>query len=260
MRGGAQSHLMRCADGNFYVIKFQNNPQHRRVLANELLATRLAGEAGICVPETRVIEVTEWLIANSPEMTVDLGGRSEPCAPGLQSGARFAIDPFTGHIFDYLPAEKFADVENLAEFAGMLGLDKWTCNANGRQAVFLKPARRRKYRACFIDQGYCFNAGEWNFPDSPLRGVFARNEVYAGVTGWESFEPWLSRIERMAPETIAACADGIPPAWHGDADALDRLLEKLIARRARVRDLITEFRRSSREPFPRWREHVAVAH
>ena len=23
MRGGAQSHLMRCADGNFYVVKFQ---------------------------------------------------------------------------------------------------------------------------------------------------------------------------------------------------------------------------------------------
>jgi hypothetical protein len=25
MRGGAQSHLMRCADGNYYVVKFQNN-------------------------------------------------------------------------------------------------------------------------------------------------------------------------------------------------------------------------------------------
>ncbi len=27
MRGGAQSHLMRCADSNYYVVKFQNNPQ-----------------------------------------------------------------------------------------------------------------------------------------------------------------------------------------------------------------------------------------
>ena len=42
MRGGAQGHLMRCADGNFYVVKFRNNPQHLRVLANELLGTRLA--------------------------------------------------------------------------------------------------------------------------------------------------------------------------------------------------------------------------
>src|SRR5438105_8806738 len=31
MRGGAQSHLMRCDDGYYYVVKFQNNPQHTRV-------------------------------------------------------------------------------------------------------------------------------------------------------------------------------------------------------------------------------------
>ncbi len=37
MRGGAQSHLMRCDDSHYYVVKFQNNPQHRRVLVNELL-------------------------------------------------------------------------------------------------------------------------------------------------------------------------------------------------------------------------------
>jgi hypothetical protein len=28
--------MMRCSDGNFYVVKFRNNPQHFRVLANEL--------------------------------------------------------------------------------------------------------------------------------------------------------------------------------------------------------------------------------
>ena len=41
MRGGAQSQLMRCSDENYYVVKFQNNPQHRRILVNELLGTRL---------------------------------------------------------------------------------------------------------------------------------------------------------------------------------------------------------------------------
>ena len=46
MRGGAQSHLMRCDDGHYYVVKFRNNPQHERVLANEFLATRLAERVG----------------------------------------------------------------------------------------------------------------------------------------------------------------------------------------------------------------------
>jgi hypothetical protein len=44
MRGGAQAHLMRADDGRFYVVKFQNNPQHLRVPANELLATGQGGK------------------------------------------------------------------------------------------------------------------------------------------------------------------------------------------------------------------------
>jgi hypothetical protein len=47
MRGGPQSHLMRCSDGNYYVVKFQNHPQRRRILVNALLGTRLAGRMGL---------------------------------------------------------------------------------------------------------------------------------------------------------------------------------------------------------------------
>jgi len=36
-----------------------------------------------------------------------------------------------------------------------------------------------------------------HFPDAPLRGVFGRKDVYAGITGWDSFEPWLTRIEGL---------------------------------------------------------------
>jgi len=41
MRGGSQAHLMRASDGAFYVVKFQNNPQSPRVLANEMFATQV---------------------------------------------------------------------------------------------------------------------------------------------------------------------------------------------------------------------------
>ena len=39
MRGGAQAHLLECDDGHFYVVKFRNNPQHRRILINEWIAS-----------------------------------------------------------------------------------------------------------------------------------------------------------------------------------------------------------------------------
>lgn len=254
MRGGAQSHLMRCEDQNFYVVKFQNNPQHKRVLANELLATRLAERVGLPVPRTDVVEVGDWLVRNSPELAMQFSGKTEPCSSGLQFGARYVLDPFEGQVLDYLPESALDRLRNAATFAGMLCVDKWTCNANGRQAVFWRKSRERKYSATFIDQGYCFNAGEWNFPDSPLRGVYARNEVYKDVKGWESFEPWLTRLELMPLETLAECADGVPTEWYGDPDDLERLIVQLDKRRGRIRELIVAFKESSREPFPGWTE------
>ena len=160
-----------------------------------------------------------------------------------------------GQVVDYLPEQQLLEVRNLREFAGILALDKWTCNINGRQAVFQKSRRERLYRATFIDQGYCFHGGDWKFVDATLRGVYADNTVYRGVTGWQSFEPWLSRIESLAPETVWAIGETIPPEWYGfDLSALEALLERLLARRARVRELIVAFRESSRRPFPNWGE------
>ena len=57
LRGGAQAHLLRASDGNCYVTKFQNNPQHIRVLANEMMASRLGSLLGLPMPRVEVIEV-----------------------------------------------------------------------------------------------------------------------------------------------------------------------------------------------------------
>jgi hypothetical protein len=117
--------------------------------------------------------------------------------------------------------------------------------------------REKKYTAAFIDQGYCFNAGEWTFPDYPLRGVYARNEVYEGVRGWESFEPWLSRIEKMDSDVVWSLAGEIPPEWYGDAwDELEKLVKTLLERRKAVRQLIEAFRVSARRPFPEWADQA----
>ena len=253
MRGGAQSHLMLASDGQPYVVKFQNNPQHTRVLANEFLATRLAEAIGLSVPQCEVVEVTDWLIDNSTELTLTYENREERCLSGLQFGSKLIGGLMPGQVVDYLPENHLQETKNLHEFAGMLVIDKWTCNSNGRQAVFYKKPRERRYTATFIDQGYCFNAGEWKFVDAPLRGVYARNLVYHGVRNWDSFEPWLGRIEGFDPQVVWSIAETIPPEWYGgDLSDMEQLIEQLLERRDRIRELITLFRESSREPFPNW--------
>jgi len=253
MRGGAQGQLMLGADGQVYVVKFQNNPQHVRVLANEFLASRIAVAAGLTAPETVLMEVSSWLVENTPELEMDLGRTRVRCTAGLNFGSRFVGGLMPGQAVDYLPEEQMAEVRNLNEFAGILALDKWTGNANGRQAVFARKQRERRYRAVFIDYGYCFHAGEWRFEDLPLRGVYYRNDVYREISGWEAFEPWLTRLETMAAETVWAAANEIPPEWYGgDQSEMEALVEKLLSRRSRIRELIEGFGKSDRRPFPKW--------
>src|SRR3974390_1735701 len=109
MRGGAQSHLMRCL--------------------NELLGTRLAGRLGLPTAPVEVVEVSAELIRLTPEL--------------------WKKGPGTG-------AELNRASSDSAVEAGTRG-----------------PA----YRTEMIDQGFCFNAGEWNFPDAPLRGLYARGRA-----------------------------------------------------------------------------------
>jgi len=252
MRGGAQGHLMRADDGHYYVVKFQNNPQHLKVLVNEFLATRLAEQIGLPVPATEIVSVSDWLVHSTPELRIEIAGRSVPCSPGLQFGARYVCDPFGGQVFDYMPESMFERIRNPEVFTGMLAADKWLGNADGRQAVFWRKTGEKTYRVSFIDQGYCFNAGEWTFPDLALHGVYYRNYFYARVTGWESFQPWLSRIEELSPAVIRKIAGEIPPEWCNDWEALKILVDSVIQRRSKVRDLIAAFRDSSRNPFPAW--------
>jgi hypothetical protein len=285
MRGGAQAHLMRCSDGHYYVVKFQNNPQHRRVLVNELLGTRLAARMGLPTTPVAVVQVSEELIRLTPELCVELPRSRTPCQAGLQFASRYPGDPRKMALHDFLPDEQLREVANLHDFAGMLVFDKWTCNTNGRQTLFYLQERTAKeqapaawranvlvaefgpagdggettpllprYETRMIDQGFCFNAGEWTFPDAPLRGLYTRNRVYQGITGMESFAPWLARLETgLAERVLNELVKDIPPQWYADDyDALMRLLEQLHHRRTRVRELILAAKKSNRQPFPNW--------
>lgn len=117
LRGGAQSHLLKASDGNCYVTKFQNNPQHIRVLANEMFATRLGLRLGLPMPQVAVIEVSQRLIEHSPELRFQLAGSQISCKSGKQLGSLYVSQHSPGFTFDYLPNEMLKSVRNLSDFA-----------------------------------------------------------------------------------------------------------------------------------------------
>ena len=63
---------MRCDDVYYYVVKFQNDPQHRRIPVNELLGTKLAAGLGLPTVPVEIVAVSDELIRLTPELAVEL--------------------------------------------------------------------------------------------------------------------------------------------------------------------------------------------
>ncbi len=256
MRGASQPWLVRCEDGASYVVKFQNNPQHARVLANEMLASRLAQRIGLPVAVPAFVEVPDSLLGGLSHLVFEIGERREPIVPGMHFGSRFPGIPNETLVADFLPDRLLRRVRNLsAAFLGAFVFDKWTCNCDGRQVIFHRPAENGQsaYSVTMIDQGFCFNDGDWTFPDSPLRGLYPRRLVYEKVIGMESFEPFLQRIENLTSQELEECALGIPADWcEPNPQELPRLMEVLYSRRRSVRQAIIDAKNSVLTPFPNW--------
>ena len=262
MRGGAQAHLIEASDGHSYVVKFHNNPQHRRILVNEWIASTFLHYLGIAAPETAMVELTQEFLAATPDVHIQLGRERRPVTPGWHFGSRFPGDPMRTVVYDFLPDTLLEQVENLQDFLGVLAFDKWMGNADSRQAIFFR-ARvhdplaanppRLGFVAQMVDNGYVFEGPHWRWGESPIQGLYFRPLVYRTVRGLAEFEPWLDRIRNFPEEVVDQAVKRIPPAWlEGDEDELERLLERLMKRRERVPDLIEQCRSGRSNPFPIW--------
>jgi hypothetical protein len=267
MRGGAQSHLLEADDGNWYVVKFRNNPQHWRVLVNELICAALLDYLKIAAPEAALIHVSEEFLAAHPDVHLTLGSKRIPAEPGWQFGSRYPGDPARLAVYDFLPEALLARVANLDDFRAVLVFDKWVGNTDGRQAVFYRALVRREanagadasaagrpaFVARMIDHGFAFNGPGWDFSDSPLHGLYPRYSVYDAVRSLDDFEPWLGQMRHFPEEAIDLAWKRVPPAWvSGEEDAFDLLLERLYERRARLPELVAECRRGRVNPFRNW--------
>lgn len=266
MRGGAQSHLIEAADGEFYVLKSTNNPQHRRILVNEWLCSMFLRHLGIFVPKAMLIEITPEFVADQPKFYLTLGSRREPIPPGLHFGSHVAVNPDQTAIFDFLPDRILDKVENRRDFLGVLVFDKWVGQVDSRQAIFFRAHQRKHtglpkkrsagigYWAQMIDHGFAFKGDLWRFQDSPFQGPYFRPSVYAEVTSIDSFGPWLQSVNNFPTEVIEAARKQIPATWiKGDEDELERMLEHLLRRRSRVPALIHDTQRNRPGLFANWR-------
>jgi hypothetical protein len=265
MRGGAQAHLLEADDGKCYVVKFQNNPQHRRILVNEVLAAEILAHLQISSPAHEIVRISSEFLSANPEVHLQTGARRAPVEPGWHFGSCHPGHPDTLAIYDFVPDTLLAQVANAEQFLAVLTFDRWVANADGRQSIFFRaelrdwlsrpgpPPRKLGFVALMIDHGFAFNGPHWDLPDLAAAGLYPRRAVYSGVRSLRDFQPWIDRIVNFPPEVLDKALRRIPPAWIGeDSGELEALLESLLRRRKRIPELIEACRKAPGNPFPNW--------
>lgn len=265
MRGGAQAHLLEADDGHHYVVKCRNNPQHRRILINEIVASSIFDYLGLPTPKTAIVDLSASFLESNPEVHFQLGQSRLAVDPGWHFGSRFPAHPERITVYDFLPDMLLDKVTNLRHFLGALAADKWMGNADARQAIFFRASvrefaaaeahpLRKGFVAQMIDHGFAFDGPNWSFVDAPGQGLYFRHKVYEQVRGYDAFEPWLSQIRDCPPGPLDAALTRIPPGWLEGRDEADvtALLEKLYARRRRIDSLIGDLRKWRVTVFPNW--------
>lgn len=265
MRGGAQAHMLEADDGECYVVKFQNNPQHRRILVNEFVAAEILTHLQIASPAHQIVRLSAEFLAANPEVYLQMGTRRMPIAPGWHFGSRVPANPDTTAFYDFIPDSLLNQVANSEHFLGVLAFDRWVANADGRQSIFFRaqlndwlqrpgiPPRKLGFLVLMIDHGFAFNGPHWDFPESAVSGLYPRRIVYGGVKSIGDFEPWAERILNFPEEVFDRAERQIPPEWiRDDYEGLRKLFDALLRRRKRIRELIEDCRKAPGNPFPKW--------
>jgi hypothetical protein len=234
MRGETRACLIEADDGCAYVVKLANNPQRRRALVNEWIASALLKHLGIATPERAFVDIDE-------------GSLSDPLPAGRHFGSRYPGTPDAVSVWDIWPRALLPKLSNRAHFIGALVFDRWVSNAGPRQAIFFRqfagagvPAPPEGcWVAQMIDNGSVFGAGDWTFRDLPAQDLYCSGAAHGHDISARSLAPWLDALADLPYRVLEEAAAELPSEWiRGDERALEGLLAELYARRIRVPAMI----------------------
>ncbi len=220
LRGGSQPHLMQVSDGSYYVVKLQGNPQGTKVLANELLASRIAERIGLPVPRAEIVYLPEEIAA---EINFETPEGKLPVCSGIHCGLRIVICPLKGRMYEVLPSSELRKIRNRTDLVGAELFDFWTRNLDQRQQIYWRRCAEKKFSVCFIDNGHCFGGPEWKFDRTA-------HPFHLTEFDEQRLREWIKRIEGVRRAELSMLAAEIPAEWYGnDSHALNSMLDELFA-------------------------------
>ena len=232
MRGGSQSCLIRAEDGNFYIVKFLDNPQGSNILFNEAFGAELMRTIDIQVPKWCQIFFSDEFIYANPSMWFEYETSIQKPAAGFHFGSLCVSPHGAGIIYEMAPKSRFHLIANREQFVGVFLFDLWANQGDSRQAIFVQEVSGRAIHASFIDQGYLFGYGRHVRRDTPIAKMYIDPIVYSDLNIEMLLNLWESKILSINIEEIRNSFEKlmIPREWYTPR-ILDSAIFQLLQRK-----------------------------
>jgi len=244
--GGSGAQAFADAEGNQYVVKFKENGQGLRVLANELVANKLALFLQVPVPEGFIIDVPQELIGVTPAI-----GKDRPNG-SISVGPHFGVkrlDPWRNP-----PPDALAKVKNKDDVPNIFVFDVLTLNTD-RKPEHLLVVRpdfdHTGHYVSAIDHGHCFGSPTWD-ASIAQRGDQDNLQITAGlmecVVGHDPFKDGLETLGQLDRSIIDQIVGELPDEWGVSPEEKVALATFIETRKTRVEKILL----SHRQHFPKW--------
>lgn len=231
-KGLTQPQAFVCDDGYQYVIKFKENPVGVKVLVNELIANRIANLLGLPVPMGTLIYTPAQVIT----------------ATTFQEGIHFGI-LMIPNILRHPPLALIEGAYNVDCIPGMYVFDNYLVNPDRHYGNIVLCTRNFGNQIILIDHSHCFAKPQWtdvelreltHYDKILTRGIY--QNIAHIITGQNSLDRWLDRLENIAEEQLVSIVNEIPREWNITSQDREALLFYLTNRKRRLRSLLTSAR------------------
>lgn len=244
--GGSDPHLVRCDDGNQYVVKLKNNDQGTQILANDYLVSRLAALVEAPVPEVTLVDVSAEFLQKSG---VDSGGGNTP-EPGTQFGSLFKCGD-TGESYTKPSSGDINSFANQTQIPLVILMDTLVANRDRKgEHIVYHPVGDGEYRFWMVDHGHCLGVNDgWDSLETPGQGLVA-DTFSERITGWDDFVPGLERIcDEVTESNIRDISSEMPlDEWGIASSDVDAVVDYLLEQKALLPQILAD----NRETFSNW--------
>ncbi len=224
MRGRAHADLVDTDDG-LYVVKWKQNPVHRRILINSLVGAELLRRIGIAVPQWAFIYTDGNFCRNEVQIP--------HVVEGLHFGLRYPASSSPISVYDFLPHSLSHRLINRVDFVRVMVFDCWVDNAHVRRSVFT--TKKSKYMGQMIGNSHIlgFRDGSWSLSNQPrLRlPLPLPRSAYVDDIAIASIQGMVTQIQKTAVNMLKTIPSLIPPDWLAlDCGELAAIFEQLAER------------------------------